>query len=153
MSHQSTMSKTGLALLKAFEGCELKAYQCQAGVWTIGYGATRGVQPGLEITEEKATQWLRRDVRFAELAVEDLCSTVPLEQHQFDALVSLVFNIGRSAFAGSTMLVCLRKRDYAGAGEQFLRWTKAGGKESAGLKRRREAERALFQGPPHAPVA
>ncbi|KQD16250.1 lysozyme [Acinetobacter baumannii] len=69
---------------------------------------------------------------------------MPLTQNQFDALVSLAYNIGSGAFKGSTLLKLLNKGDYKGAADQFLVWNKAGGKVMKGLVRRREAERALF---------
>ncbi|WP_312069487.1 lysozyme, partial [Acinetobacter sp.] len=69
---------------------------------------------------------------------------VPLSQNQFDALVSLTYNIGSTAFKNSTLLKKLNAKDYAGAADQFLRWNKGGGKVLKGLVRRREAERALF---------
>ena len=132
-------------MLKSFEGLRLRAYQDSVGVWTIGYGTTSGVRPGQVITEAQAEAFLKRDLDRFEAAVEDLV-TVPLNDDQFSALVSFVYNVGEGALASSTLLRLLNRRDYQGAAEQFLRWNKAGGAELAGLTRRRRAERALFLG-------
>lgn len=136
-------SEKGIALIKEFEGLRLEAYKCQADVWTIGYGHTREVKPGDSITEETAERMLVDDVRVFELAVERAL-TIPVTQYQFDALVSLAFNIGANAFAGSTLVKKLNAGDMKGAADEFLRWNKAGGRVLNGLTRRREAERALF---------
>ena len=135
----------GLRLLKSFEGLRLRAYQDSVGVWTIGYGTTSGVRPGQVITEAQAEAFLKRDLDRFEAAVEDLV-TVPLNDDQFSALVSFVYNVGEGALASSTLLRLLNRRDYQGAADQLLRWNKAGGAELAGLTRRRRAERALFLG-------
>lgn len=133
----------GLQLVKEFEGLRLKAYRCPAGVWTIGYGHTRGVHNGQECTEAEAASWLVEDLLEAESTVKYLV-TAPLTENQRAALVSLVFNIGGGNFRTSTLLRLLNAGDYQGAAQQFLKWTKGGGEELPGLKRRREAERALF---------
>lgn len=137
-------SERGIALIKEFEGCRLEAYRCSAGVWTIGYGSTRGVKPGDKITAEAADERLRFDLRHAENAVKRY-GPPGLRQHQFDALVSFVFNLGAEAFRHSTLLAKLTRGDARGAGEEFERWVYAGGRESPGLARRRKAERALFE--------
>ena len=139
------ISERGLALIKEFEGLYLKAYRCPAGVPTIGYGHTAGVAMGQTITEQQADEYLRRDVRQFERAVERLVK-VPLTQGKFDALVSFAFNLGAGALQSSTLLRLLNSGDYAGAAAQFGRWTKAGGRVLPGLVRRREAERRLFEG-------
>lgn len=137
------MSKQGLELIKHFEGLRLAAYKCSAGVWTIGYGHTGGVNPGDIIDEITAESLLRKDVAVSESAVSRLVS-VPLNQHQFDALVSFVFNLGAGNFRTSTLLKKLNAGDYSGAADEFSRWINAGGKPLPGLARRREAERLLF---------
>ena len=139
------ISERGLALIKEFEGLYLKAYRCPAGVPTIGYGHTAGVAMGQTISEQQADEYLRRDVRMFERAVDRLVK-VPLAQGQFDALVSFAFNLGAGALQSSTLLRMLNSGDYAGAAAQFGRWTKAGGRVLPGLVRRREAERRLFEG-------
>ena len=139
------LSDKGIALITSFEGLRLTAYRCQANVLTIGYGHTAGVKEGDGITKEQAIKYFRKDVERFEKAVLEYV-TVPLEQHQFDALVSLAFNIGAGAFIGSTLLGMLNQGNYIGAASQFLRWNKAGGKVSKGLVRRRDAEKDMFLG-------
>lgn len=144
-SGRHQINAKGLRLLKSFEGLELRAYQDAVGVWTIGYGTTSGVRPGMMITQAQAEELLKRDLDRFERAVIDLVR-VPLNDDQFSALVSFVYNIGEGALATSTLLRLLNQRDYQGAADQLLRWDKAGGQTLAGLTRRRRAERALFLG-------
>ncbi|WP_312723966.1 lysozyme [Stutzerimonas kunmingensis] len=139
------ISETGLALIRQFEGLRLRAYRCPAGIATIGYGSTAGVQMGQTITAERAEELLREDVRQFEAAVSRLVK-VPLTQGQYDALVSFAFNLGAKALGDSTLLRLLNAGDYAGAGGQFGRWVYASGKKLSGLVKRRAAERALFEG-------
>lgn len=136
-------SERSLNLIKHLEGLRLQAYQCSAGVWTIGYGHTAGVRPGDIIDEVQAGIFLRQDVAASECTVMRLV-TVALSQHQFDALVSFVFNTGNGNFAASTLLKKLNAGDYNGAADELLRWIHAGGKSLPGLVARREAERTLF---------
>lgn len=140
-------SLKGMELIKAHEGLSLRAYKCKAGVWTIGYGHTAGVQEGDEITECEADGYLMRDMRWAEDCVAAI--GVPLRQNQFDALVSLVFNIGIGNFESST----IRKRVKANPDDEriraeFMRWVKVreNGKlvENTGLKKRRANEANLY---------
>ena len=136
-------SKTGLDLIKHFEGCELYAYKCPAGVWTIGYGHTKGVEPGMQITEQDAEDMLKEELIEYESYINDLV-TVGLNQNQFDAMVSWVYNLGAGNLKASTLLKVLNAGDYAGVPAQIIRWNKAAGKELEGLTRRREAEASLF---------
>lgn len=143
------ISSEGLALVKHFESLFLKAYKCPAGVWTIGWGHT-GLQhndgtvyAGRTITEAKAEELLAYDMHQFEERVSALVK-VPLTQNQFDALVSFDFNTG--ALHKSTLLKRLNARDYSGAADQFLKWTRAGGRVLRGLTRRRQSERNLFIG-------
>ena len=136
-------SQRGLSLIKSFEGLRLLAYRDAVGVWTIGYGATRGVKAGMSITNEQAERMLLNDVQRFEPEVERLV-TEPLNRNQWDALVSFTYNLGAANLESSTLLRLLNRGDYAGAAEQFPRWNKAGGKVLPGLVRRREAERVLF---------
>lgn len=140
-----TASAACRALIESFESCRLKAYQDGRGVWTLGTGHTKGVCEGDICTFQQANDWLSEDLQEAESAVNRLV-TVPLTQNQFDALVSLVFNIGQGNFEGSTVLRRLNQKSYGAAADAFLMWTKIGGQISAGLVRRREAERKLFSG-------
>ncbi len=145
------ISENGLALIKRFEGCSLKAYPDPAtggAPWTIGYGWTRpvdgvAVHPGMEINQAKAEQLLRCGIVSYEQDISKLVR-VRINQNQFDALVSLAWNIGTRAFSTSTLLQKLNSGDYLGAADQFLRWVNAGGREMPGLVTRRRAERDLF---------
>ena len=135
----------GLALIKKFEGCELEAYQCSAGVWTIGYGHTKDVVEGMEITQEQAEQMLVDELHEYESYINKYV-TVALSQNQFDALVSWVYNLGPANLSASTMLKVLNSGEYEDVPAQMKRWNKAGGKVLEGLIRRREAEACLFIG-------
>ena len=118
-------SLEGINLIKHFEGCELEAYKCPAGVWTIGYGHIKGVQQGDVITEQQADDMLVEELEEYENYIHNLVSC-PLNQNQFDALVSWVYNLGSSNLQASTLLKVLNAGDYAGVPEQMLRWNKAG---------------------------
>ncbi|MNR34210.1 Lysozyme RrrD [compost metagenome] len=124
----------------------LTAYLDTGGVWTIGYGHTRSALAGMQISEARALMLLAQDVAEAVEAVNKLVR-VPLEQYEFDALVSFVFNIGVGAFKSSTMLRCLNDRaEPMRIGTEFLRWVYDNGKKIAGLETRRRKERLLFLG-------
>jgi GH24 family phage-related lysozyme (muramidase) len=139
----------GLKLIKEFEGCKLTAYICPAGVWTIGIGSTRysdgsAVKRGQTLAnEEAALLLLSKTLASYEHAVNAI--KVDLTQNEFDALVSLTYNIGARNLANSTLVKMLKAGDSkAEIAKQFLRWDKAGGKPLAGLTRRRNAEAELF---------
>lgn len=142
------MSPDGLAILQYFESCRLEAYWDADGkVWTIGWGDTGpDVVQGLRISQADADQRLQRrlDREFVPGVLAAL--TRPATQAQFDAMVDLAYNIGVSAFQGSTLVRQFNAGDQAGAAEQFLRWNKSGGKVLLGLRRRRAADRMRFQG-------
>ena len=134
----------GIALVKEFEGLRLEAYMpTPDDVPTLGYGHTKGVKMGDTCTEAEADAFLRQDVEWAEECVDNQVK-VPLQQEEFDALVSLVFNIGCGNFAGSTLLRKLNDSDYDGCSDEFKRWSKQKGKVLNGLVRRRFAEAKLF---------
>lgn len=138
------ISKKGLDLIKQFEGLELKAYKDSVGVVTIGYGSTGPhVSMGMVINQEQAESLLKQDVSRFEKGVSEIVK-VPLNQNQFDALVSFSFNLGLGNLKSSTLLKKLNAKDYQGAADEILRWNRAGGKVLAGLTRRRIAERDLF---------
>ena len=137
------ISQNGIDLIKHFEGCELEAYKCPAGVWTIGYGHTKGIQPGMVITEETANDMLVEELEEYENYINSMVNC-PLSQNQFDALVSWVYNLGPANLQASTLLKVLNAGDYAGVPAQIMRWNKAGGKVLEGLTRRRQAEADLF---------
>lgn len=136
--------KIATQLIKDFEGCDLEAYRCSAGVWTIGYGHTGGVAPGDVVTQEQAEELLADDLQKLYL---QLCPVVkvPLSDGQFKAIMSLAFNIGAGAFSKSTLLKKLNSGNYAGAASEFDRWVYAGGKVSKGLTHRRALERSNFE--------
>lgn len=147
MSHMRT-NKAGLDLIKRFEGLELTAYVCPAGRLTIGYGHTSAagepkVIRGMTITEAQAEEILARDLRVFEKAVDEVIKVTPTP-NQFSAMVSLCYNIGPGAFAGSSVARKLNAGDISGAAEAFMLWVRANGRSVAGLVRRREAEKALF---------
>ncbi len=137
-------SDEGLELIKRFEGCRLDAYRDSVGVWTIGYGHTRGVREGMKCTEQMAEDWLREDVRHAETCVHQSVAAA-LTQGGFDALVSFVFNLGCGNFRKSTLLRLVNDGRMDDAQLEFARWNKAGGTVLAGLTARREAEAERFQ--------
>lgn len=138
------ISEQGLELIRHFEGCELTAYRCAAGVWTIGYGHTKTAVRDMTITQEEADALLLEEMTEYENYVNKNV-TVPLEQYQFDALVSWTFNLGGGNLQASTMLKVLNREEYEGVPAQMARWNKAGGKVLEGLIRRREAEGLLFE--------
>lgn len=143
------VSPEGRKEIAKHEGNELEAYQDIVGVWTIGVGHTAaagGIKPvkGMRITMAESDAILAQDLRTFEKAVLDAVK-VPLTQNQFDALVSLAFNIGGGAFAKSTLVKRLNEGDYERAAAQFLVWNKAGGKAVKGLTNRRLKEKAWFE--------
>ena len=138
-----TYTQTGLHLTEEFEGCVLHSYQDEGGVWTIGYGHTLGVEPGMRCTRTQAVVWLLADVKNAAHYVTCLVH-VPLNQGEYNALVDFVFNCGAENFRHSTLLRKLNADDYAGAANEFERWDHVRGKVSAGLLARRMKERAEF---------
>lgn len=141
-----TISPQGLALIQKFEGLRLSAYKDAVGIWTIGYGHTGpDVSPGMTITKEQALDLLRKDVARFETCVRENVK-VPITQNQFDALVSLCFNIGCTAFANSTLVRLLNQKDYVSAAAEFAKWHKAKGRALEGLLRRRVDEMRLFLG-------
>jgi lysozyme len=139
------ISEEGISLIKKFEGCELNAYKCPAGVWTIGYGITKSVKKGDTITKEQAEEMLKEELKEYQGYVNHYVE-VDLQQCQYDALVSWVFNLGPTNLRSSTMLKVLNEKKYSEVPFQIKRWNKASGKVLDGLVRRREAEALLFQG-------
>lgn len=136
-------SSEGIRFIKAFEGFSSHPYQCQAEVWTIGYGHTQGIMPWTpSITEREACNILKQDLIKCENAVNRLIS-IPLKQGEFDALVSFAFNLGTGALQRSTLRMRLNRGD-RNIGSEFVKWINADGKKSAGLLRRRIAESDMF---------
>lgn len=123
------------------------AYQDSGGVWTIGYGHTGTVRRGDTITEEQALALLDKDVEWAEKAVNSSLNGYSLTQNQFDALVSLTYNIGATGFKNSTVVKRIKVGDYNGAAEALTWWNKVKGKVNKGLVSRRAREKQLFLTP------
>lgn len=137
----------GLALIKSFESCKLKAYPDPAtggDPWTCGWGSTGSdIKKGVVWTQEQADSRFLSDVSKFESKLKSLLK-IDINDNQFSALISLMYNIGSGNLGKSTLLRLVNKRDFSGAAAQFVRWNKAGGKEMAGLTRRRNAEKDLF---------
>ena len=137
-------SKTGINLIKQFEGTVLKVYKDAVGKDTIGIGhLIKSGESYTTITQQQAEDLLAKDLVQFEVGVTKAVK-VTLNQNQFDALVSFSFNLGLGNLNSSTLLKKLNAGDYQGASLEFERWNKAGGKVLAGLTRRRLAEKELF---------
>lgn len=141
------ISDNGIAFIKKEEGERLNAYYDVVGILTIGVGHTgevngRSIAEHTRITPEKSTELLKKDLETVERAIA-VNITAPLSQNQYDALCSLIFNIGSGAFAGSSVKRKLNEWDYIGAADAFLMWKRAG-KALDILLPRRERERELF---------
>jgi lysozyme len=141
------INREGLKLLQSFEGLYLEAYQDCVGVWTIGWGVTEGVQPGMQITVAEAEKMLQDELEQFETAVADAVR-VQIDDNQFSALVSFSYNLGARSLFESTLLQLLNQGKFQEAADEFPRWDKAGGQSLLGLSRRRRAERALFLSQP-----
>ena len=144
-------SDAGRALIMQCEGCQLEAYHGAAdrpGLYTIGYGHTGGVRPGQSITKEEAIRLFNKDLHVVEAALStDLCDGRKrqlVNQHQFDALCSFVYNLGFSAYLNSTLRKKIHNGDYAGAAQEFPKWCYANHVKVNGLYRRRIAEQQMF---------
>lgn len=140
------ISQRGIDFIKQFEGYSDKAYPDPAtggDPWTIGYGTTKGVKRGMVVNAAQAEQMLREDVAKFESGVSSLI-TAPTTQGQFDAMVSLAYNIGLGNFGKSTLLKKHNARCYTCAADQFRVWNRANGKVMNGLTRRRAAERQVY---------
>ncbi|HFI5325884.1 TPA: lysozyme [Serratia liquefaciens] len=140
------ISNSGRGFIKGFEDLRLVAYPdpgTGGKPWTIGWGHTKGVKQGDRITQEKAEQFLSDDLAVFELTVNSAIKR-PMTQNQFDAMVSLAFNIGGSAFAGSTLVRKFNTGDAKGAADEFPKWKNSGGKVMPGLVKRRAVEREMF---------
>ena len=134
-----------IALTGRFEGCQLSAYRDVAGVPTIGFGHTASVRMGDVCTQAQADEWLEAELDDASAQVQALVS-VPLTQGQLDALSDFVYNLGAGRLRDSTLLRLLNAGDYNAAAAQFQFWVMADGQPQPGLKVRRAANRAVFEG-------
>jgi lysozyme len=143
-----TSSPAATNLIKQFESLRLNAYQCPAGVWTIGWGHTAGVRQGLRITEDLAAEFLRRDIAQVDQGLATVIH-VPLTQGQHDALVSLCFNLRGGALRlpsiAPRLVAKINEGDCQGAADELLDIDRANGQVLPGLVRRRVAERTLFE--------
>ena len=138
------ISEDGLELIKKFEGCETTAYQDSVGVWTIGFGHTKGVEEGQTCSIEDAESMLADEMDEYEGYINDMVK-VDLQQHEFDALVAWVYNLGPTNLGESTMLKVLNGGQFDRVPDEMNRWTRAGGEILEGLVRRRQAESLMFQ--------
>ncbi len=137
-------------IIKYYEQLRLTAYMPTPNDrWTIGWGNTKHARPGMTITEAQAEEWFKEDLAWVESTIRSTV-TVPLTQNQYDALGSLIFNIGTGNFAKSTLLKKLNAKDYSGAADQFSVWNKQRNQKTGqlevlrGLTTRRAKERELF---------
>ena len=138
------ISKNGINLIKEFEGLKLEAYKCPAGIWTIGYGHTgKNVFKGLKINQEEAEKFLINDLEIHSNYINKLIK-IPINQNQFDALISLEYNIGYNAFKNSTLLKFLNEKKYNKAAEEFDKWVYSNKRKLNGLIKRRKKEKELF---------
>lgn len=135
-----SLSATALVAILLHEGYRENAYIPLAGdIPTIGFGTTSGVKLGDKTTPEKAILLAQRDIEKFEGAIKE-CVKVPLSQNEYDAFISLSYNIGTGAFCRSTLVKKLNAGDYIGACNQILRWNQFKGKPLAGLTKRRQEE-------------
>ena len=156
-----SISEAGIQLIKSFEGCHNSPYKCPATLWTIGYGRVLYPDQARLKTDQRASYPLRSEHNrvFANDEIDSLleadlqrfsngvlryCPAAADNQCHLDAMVSFAYNVGLGNLQSSTLRMKYNRADYQGAADEFLKWTKAGGKVLNGLVRRREAERALF---------
>ena len=140
--------KKGFSLIRESESLQLKAYLDTGGVWTIGYGTIKypngvRVKKGDVCTQGQAELWLKNDCLWVDACLDKYVK-VTVNQNQFDALASFIYNIGETAFIKSTMLSLINNSNFSGAAGQFDRWIYDNGKEIKGLVNRRAKEKALF---------
>jgi lysozyme len=150
MAKITKVSKTGLELIKKYEGFRANPYKCPAGVPTIGYGATyypdgkRVKMTDAPVTEKQATEMLKSMLVGFEKAVDTYCIDT-INQNQFDALVSFAYNVGTNALKNSTLLKKLNvNANDPTIKDEFKKWVKAGGKTLKGLVTRRNEEADLY---------
>lgn len=139
--------KNAIELIKRYEGLSLSAYKCPAGVWTIGWGYTKGVRHGMVITGARAEELLREEVAAILARLDSVCAgaSVCLTANQRSALASFIFNVGFGAFSRSTLWRLIRQNPAdPNISHEFARWKYAGGKALPGLIRRRREEAALY---------
>ena len=133
----------GKKLIKSFESCKLKAYRCPAGVWTIGYGHTKGVKEGMVISQEDAERFFEEDIKEFEKQLNSL--QLAINQNQYDALMSFIYNVGLARLAKSTLLKKVKANsEDKTIRNEFNKWVYSGAHKLPGLQRRRAAEADLY---------
>ncbi|MCR4330059.1 MAG: lysozyme [Candidatus Roizmanbacteria bacterium] len=137
-------SAVGIELIKKYEGLKLQAYVCPGGVLTVGYGHTKNVKENMILTPQDAEELLIKDLEYFEEKLIDVVK-VKINQNQFDALISLIYNIGEGAFNESSLLKFINDNKFDLAARQFPRWIYSNGKILTGLVNRRKAEREIFE--------
>ena len=147
MNEDIKINQAGIDLVKEFEGGPyLKPYLCPAKIWTIGYGHTRTVRSGMEITAEQAEALLVEDMQSVQNFIRRLVS-VKLNENEFSALCSFAYNVGVGNLESSTLLKLLNRGWYEQVPAQLMRWNRIGGEVAGGLTRRRAAEGKLWSTP------
>ena len=138
-AYSIAISAACLVGIATHEGYRSEAYKDAVGIPTLGFGETAGVKMGDKTTPERALVQLLESTEKHADAIRQ-CIHVPLYQHEFDAYVSLAYNIGAGNFCRSTLVKKLNAKDYAGACKEIRRWNKAGGQVLPGLVKRRDVE-------------
>ena len=139
----SLIKDENLNFIREVEGFERKAYQDEGGVWTIGYGHTRGVKEGDNISTHKANMYLNTDLIIFEIQLQKLIRA-DLNPNQYLALLSFIYNIGATQFADSTLLKYVNEGKFELVPDELRKWNKVNNEVSLGLTRRREREANLF---------
>lgn len=137
--------KEAAKLIKKYEGCNLKAYRCPAGKWTIGYGHTEGVKAGDVWTQEQADDVLMKEIEKYGKGVLQACPSLEHYPNRLGACISLAYNIGLGNFSGSSVAKYIRRGEYRAAADAFGMWVYAGKQKLPGLVNRRQAERTVFR--------
>ena len=129
-------SNYAIESIKQFEGCKLTAYKCPANVWTIGYGHTKNITPGMKITQVEANNFIKSDILPIETFLKG--SGLNLKQGQYDALIDFMFNLGITKFKNSTLFKLIKsKASDKDICNEFMKWVHAGSKVLPGLYKRR----------------
>jgi lysozyme len=140
------MSDYALERLKEFEGLRLRSYKCSAGVWTIGYGHTKGVKEGQQIDRRTAEKFLEQDIEYFEQFLAKEPYAEDITQGQWDALVDFLFNLGIGNFQSSTLRKkILKDVDEPSIPDEFRRWVYSKGVVLPGLVKRREWEAQMYE--------
>lgn len=142
----SAALELALRLIRAFEGCRLKAYQDIIGIWTICFGSTKGVGPGMAMSQTACDLLLAREAGGFMLRVLQLCPELASDPHRLAAVTSFAYNLGLGAFKASTLRRKCRGKQWRAAAAEFPKWNKAGGRPVRGLTIRRALERKTFEG-------